>query len=635
MIEPLEILKKYWNFNSFRGPQEAIIEAVLSKKNVLAMLPTGGGKSACFQVPALAKEGICIVISPLIALMNDQVASLQNKGIKALAITSGISFSELDSLLDNCIYGNYKFLYLSPERLQQELVQERIKQMNVNLIAIDEAHCISQWGNDFRPAYNNIVLLKNLKPDINIIALTASATKRVVSDICEQLELDAPVLFNQSLARQNIAYMVFQAEDKYHKIEQILTKNKEASIIYVRNRRATIEISRYLNQRGFKSVFYHGGMPASEKQKHMQAWMNDKVQVVVATNAFGMGIDKSNVRTVIHMQLPDSIENYFQEAGRAGRDNKKSYAITLVNNSDELQLKQQFIEVLPSIKDVQHIYRKLCSYFQISYGEGQETTYSFDFNDFCNTYKFNALIAYNVLRILDRESIISLTHQFEKKVLIQFIASNSVTLSYLHKNNNVQIIARTILRTYGGIFDQEIKVDPKLVAKKAAVTEKAVYAVLKTLENDQIIVLHTQTTDASVSFITPREDEITINPIAGRVNQQNNLKKEQIAAVISFIKNEDLCKSRQLLAYFGDITATDCGICSVCIKSQQKPTKATLNQIKDAILQLLASDFMDSRSIVVQLTYQEKDVLQMLSLLLDNGIIQLNNKNQYGLKTLN
>ncbi|HAB27655.1 MAG TPA: RecQ family ATP-dependent DNA helicase, partial [Xanthomarina gelatinilytica] len=464
MQHPINILERYWNFTSFKPLQEEIIEAVLEGEDVFALLPTGGGKSICFQIPALAKEGICIVVSPLIALMKDQVQALKQKGIKALSITSGITSNDLDTLLDNCIYGNYKFLYLSPERLQQELVQDRIKQMNVNLIAVDEAHCISQWGNDFRPAYKNIQLLRQIQPSVNCIALTASATPKVVADIVVELDFIQPKIFKQSFERKNLAYMTFNEDDKHYKLESILKKNPQASIVYVRSRHLTVEISNFLNKKGISATTYHGGLSNKVKDAHQQEWINNQKQVMVATNAFGMGIDKPDVKTVIHLNLPESMESYFQEAGRAGRNGNKAFAIILKNKSDELLVKNQFLNVLPSVNDVKHIYRKLSNYFQISYGEGQNTIYDFNFNAFCKTYQLNSLLAYNTLLLLDRTSIISLSKQFNKKTSLQFVISNKALFAYLEKHPEVSVIVKTILRTYGGIFENEIKINPLLIS---------------------------------------------------------------------------------------------------------------------------------------------------------------------------
>lgn len=632
MQHPVNILERYWNFTSFRPLQEEIIEAVLEGEDVFALLPTGGGKSLCFQIPALAKDGICIVVSPLIALMKDQVNSLQQKGIKALSITSGISYADLGTLLDNCIYGNYKFLYLSPERLQQELVQDRIKQMPVNLIAVDEAHCISQWGNDFRPAYKNIELLRQLKPSVNCIALTASATPEVVEDIVKELDFIQPKIFRQSFSRSNLAYMTFEEDDKHYRLENILRKHQQSSIVYVRSRRLTIEISEFLKKKGISATAYHGGLSNKLKEEHQHQWINNQKQVMVATNAFGMGIDKPDVKTVIHINLPESIESYFQEAGRAGRNGEKAFAVILKNKSDVLLVKNQFLKTLPSIKDVKHIYRKLSNYFQISYGEGQNILYDFNFNDFCKTYDLHSLITYNALLILDRTSLITLSKQFNKKTSLQFIISNNSLFSYLETHPELSIIVKTILRTYGGIFEHEIKINSLLVSEKAAVSEERVFMALKQLEKDEIITLNLSTTDSEVTYLQPREDDMAINRISHYIENQNKLKHRQVHSVIDYIENDQTCKSVQLLSYFGEKEVEDCGICSVCIKASKKDKKIDFKQIQDEVLQVLSNGDLSSRELMKQISCSETDLKNVLRLLLEHQLISITNKNTYKLQ---
>ncbi len=366
--------------------QEEIIASVLNGNDTVALLPTGGGKSLCFQVPALVMDGICIVVSPLVALMGDQVNALKERGIKALKLTGGISFDELNTLLDNALYGNYKFLYLSPERLQQEIVQNYIKQMNVNSIAVDEAHCISQWGNDFRPAYKNITLLREIHPLVPIIALTATATPEVLEDTIAELKLELPAVFKNSFVRENLSYQVSKEEDKLYKTEQLLKTNTGSAIVYVRSRKSTIEISEQLNSLGISATFYHGGISAKEKAQKLQEWRNRTFSTMVATNAFGMGIDHPNVRFVIHLQIPESLESYFQEAGRAGRDGEYASAVLLYNEYDKMYVKQQFVDSLPTTSDLKSTYRNLNNYFQISYGEGEFTKHNFSFSEFCKTY---------------------------------------------------------------------------------------------------------------------------------------------------------------------------------------------------------------------------------------------------------
>ena len=629
MPHPINILERYWNFTSFRPLQEDIINSVLNGEDTFALLPTGGGKSMCFQIPAIVKEGICIVVSPLVALMKNQVSVLQNKGIKAMALTSGISYNELDTLLDNCIYGNYKFLYLSPERLQQDIVQQRIKQMNVNLIAVDEAHCISQWGNDFRPAYKNIVILRQLHPQTNIIALTASATPNVIEDIITELDCIKPTIFKQSFVRKNLAYMTFHEEDKHYKLEAILKKNKASSIIYVRSRKATVDISNFLINNGFQSTFYHGGLSNTEKETRLEAWLKNDFKIMVATNAFGMGIDKPDVKTVIHLNLPDSIESYFQEAGRAGRDGNKAFAVILKNKNDEVLVKNQFLNVLPTVDYIKKIYKRLNNYFQISYGEGEYQTFSFNFNTFCKTYKFNSVLTYNTLQILERTGVITLNKQFNNKTKIQFIISNNALFKYLENNSNLSTIVKTILRTYGGIFEQSIKINTVLIAEKASVTETHLITMLDKLYHEKIIDFSHSKTDAEITFIVPREDDKTINRVAHIIKQQIQLRHRQVASVLSYINNDKVCKSKQLLSYFGDQETENCGICSVCINLN--PVAIDDLTVKKEIIACLERGAQSSRGIINQLSRSEKSILNALQELLECNVISITKKNTYKL----
>jgi len=630
-MHPIEVLERYWNHTSFRPLQEDIITSVLNNNDTFALLPTGGGKSICFQIPALIKPGICIVISPLVALMQDQVNTLKSKGIKAMAITSGMSYNELDTNLDNCIYGNYKFLYLSPERLQQTLVQERIQRMNVNLITVDEAHCISQWGNDFRPAYKSIATLRELQPTINCIALTATAKSRVVEDIITSLDFIDSKVFKASFKRTNISYHVINTEDKNYHLQYILNQHKGPSIIYVRSRKATVTISDYLNSQGFEVTFYHGGLTNIQKKERLQLWTNNQKPIMIATTAFGMGIDKADVKSIIHYNLPESLESYYQEAGRAGRDGKNAIAVILKKNIDEDRLKGQFLSMLPSVEAIKYVYKKLCNYFQVSYGEGQNTLYQFNFKTFCNIYQLNNTLTFNALKLLDSNSIISLDQRFNYKTTVQFKVSNSAIFKYLETNASQNKTIKALLRTYGGILDYPTKINLELVATKAENTIPNLLEILKDLEHHNIIDLNIANTDSEITFIKPREDEKTINPIIPIIEQQQKLKKEQIKSVVNYTNNTSTCRSIQLLAYFDERCDENCGKCSVCI-DKHSINKSSSNTIIHQILEALKNQDQSSRALLNKLHCSKAELLEALSILIENEKISITPTNTYKLK---
>lgn len=631
MQTALEILEKYWKFESFKTPQDEIIDSVLEGKDTFGLLPTGGGKSICYQVPAMLKDGVCIVISPLIALMKDQVQQLQNRNIKAIALTGGIKEDEISNLLDNCEFGNYKFLYLSPERLQSDWILDRIKKLPVNLIAIDEAHCVSQWGHDFRPAYLKISQLKTSFSKIPFLALTASATNAVLEDIILQLNMNQPRVFRKSFERKNIAYMIFEVEDKLYRIKQILDKNPEPSIIYVRNRKSCSELALQLENLGIKSTFYHGGLSAKEKENQMNLWINDKVQVMVATNAFGMGIDKSNVKTVIHTQLPESMESYYQETGRAGRNGEQSFAILLKSPSDIFQAQNQFIQVLPDKKNLNEIYIKLCNYFQIAYGEGINEQFSFNLNHFCQKYGFQTLKTFQAIQFLDRQGILTLIQEFSEKVNIQFVIESKEVIRYLSLNPNEEPVILSILRTYPGIYETKTAINISLIAKKSNCEESFIFNVLEKLYQLNVIEYNKKSNDSSLIFNEIREDERTINRVVKYLEAQNKLKIIQFNSVVEFINDSKSCKNKLVLGYFGEISETDCGICSFCI-SKKKETTMDTNLISEKIIDLLKTGNLSSREIQMITKKPQDTIIFALQNLLENDIIFIKPNNQYSLK---
>lgn len=626
-MHPIEVLERYWNYTSFRPLQEEIIHSILNGHDTLALLPTGGGKSICFQIPALIKNGICIVISPLVSLMQDQVNSLKEKGIKAIALTSGISYSELDTQLDNCIYGNYKFLYLSPERLRQSIVQERIQQMNVNLIAVDEAHCISQWGHDFRPAYANIKTLRELQPSVNCIALTATAKSIVEKEILSSLDFMDIKRFSASFERKNISYQVVNTEDKNYYLVDTLKQNPGSSIVYVRSRKATIEVNNYLNSKGFVSTNYHGGLSNKEKTKKLNEWLNNQKPIMVATTAFGMGIDKPDVRSVIHYNLPESLESYYQEAGRAGRDGNEAVAVILKKKVDEDRLKGQFLSQLPNADAIKYVYKKLCNYFQISYGEGQHTMHELNFKAFCDTYNLKAGLTFNALKVLDNNSVISLDQRFNYQTTIKFRVTNAEIFKYLEKNKHHDKTIKAVLRTYGGIMDYPTKVNLEIITSKADIRLDQLISTLKDLESQSIIDLKIANTDSVITFIKPREDEKTINPIIPIINQEQELKKNQIQAVIEYTSNDDVCKSIQLVSYFDQEITEACGKCSVCLKSEKINNSS--QDVQTGILNALKNSDLSSRVLLEKLKYSKTELLSNIATLIERGEIQITEQNTY------
>ncbi len=630
MNEALQLLKKYWNHDNFRDFQAEIIESVLSQKDTFAQLPTGGGKSICYQIPALLQDGITLVISPLVSLIKDQVENLQKKDIKAIGLTGGISSDEVSNLLDNCQFGNYKLLYLSPERLQSDWILERLKNLPIQLIAVDEAHCISQWGNDFRPAYLKITNLKTHFPKVPILALTASATPRVKQDILQILKLENVAIFEKSFDRDNIAYMVFEIEDKLFRMSQILKKNPEPSIVYVRNRKSCVDLASQLTYLGISATFYHGGLSANDKNKNMTLWTSEKVQVIVATNAFGMGIDKGNVKTVIHIQLPDSMESYYQEAGRCGRNGQKAFAILLKSPSDYLQAEAQFLAVLPDKEFLTQVYKKLNSYFKIGYGEGINESFSFNLNEFCAQYQFPTLKTFNAIQFLDRQGIVTLSQEFSQKITVQFLISSKELLRYMSLNTHHEEAIVTILRNYPGIYEIPATLNLVLIAKNAHTTQENILKILEQLHKKEIISFRANGNDSILIFNEVREDERTINRVSKFLTIQNDLKTKQLESVLNYVSTKNVCKSKLILAYFGDDKKENCGICSYCISLKKQPTNTV--SITKLIISALEHHSMDSRTLEDITGQPSNKIIFALQELLEYNVVEILPNNHYQLK---
>ncbi|MCL4126841.1 UNVERIFIED_CONTAM: hypothetical protein GTU68_011084 [Idotea baltica] len=619
------LLKEYWGYTEFRTSQEKIINTIVDGKNVVAILPTGGGKSMCYQIPALMKKGVCLVISPLIALMNDQVNNLKERGIKAIAITSSLSQEHAIQAFDNLQFGNYKFLYLSPEKLQSEFIQQKLKQLDINLIAIDEAHCISEWGHDFRPAYLKIPILKELKIQAPILALTATATSRVLLDITKNLQIENATVFKKSLVRKNLALKLTRHEDVYFELKKLLNNIKNTAIIYVNSRRRVQDISNYLNKNSFKSSYYHAGLSNEEKHSSFNNWMEEKTPIMVATNAFGMGIDKDNVELIVHVDLPFSLENYMQEAGRAGRNGNKANSIIFANNHNINNLKNQHQKGIVTVDFAKNIYKNLNQFFYISFGEKPEQIFEFNITTFCSTYKSNILKTYNALKLLEREQILSFNEGFNKQSVLKIIMPPNQVLNYAERTKNELI--KIILRTHGGIFDHFIKINETILAKKLNSNLSNVKSMLIKLEKDGILKYKGNNNTSQLQFLVPREDDRTIGSIAYDIKQYNSIKLEKVNAIINYANNDSVCRSKLLLNYFDEKLKVDCGICDVCLRSTNNLTN--VENLSNQIIALLKSHKqMTSKEIISLLNSPSSKILKTLQNLLNTDKITINSQNK-------
>ncbi len=622
MKKPLDILKQYWGYPNFRPAQEAIIQSVLDGRDTLALLPTGGGKSVCYQVPALCKEGICIVVSPLIALMKDQVYQLKRRDIPAVAIYSGMRYADIDRTLDNCIYGKIKLLYLSPERLMTELARERIAKMNVNLLAIDEAHCISQWGYDFRPPYLQIAELRDLLPDTPILALTATATTEVEKDIQEKLVFKDQQVFKTSFARDNLVYVVLRDEHKLNKLLDIVQKVKGSGVVYVRNRRKTKEIALFLQKKGISADFYHAGLPAEARSRKQDAWINDKIRIIVSTNAFGMGIDKPDVRSVVHMDLPDSLEAYFQEAGRGGRDGKKSFAVLLYSEADKKRLETNYEQAFPEMETIRQVYRALGSHFQLAVGGGANQTYDFDIVDFTKKYSFNIVETFNALKILEQAECIALSEAIYLPSQLQIKVGKDQLYDYQMRNARFDPILKTILRTYQGAFHGFIKIREKQLAEKLKMSRHNLSTALEKMQQDKVIDYLPQKDMPQLVFLHERVDADNLAIDHKRQKFLKTRHYERIKKAIAYAEKEQ-CRHQLLLEYFDEKDALPCGKCDFCLERRKASvSKDEYASYATKIERLLRKEQLDLHELVDSFTPKRRNqVLKVIDFLLDEGKI--------------
>lgn len=624
MNNPLEILKKYWSHNSFRPLQEEVINSIVNRQDTLVLLPTGGGKSLCFQIPALMQEGICIVVSPLIALMKDQVESLRRKGIKALVVHSGLSAGEVDAALDNAIYGDYKFLYLSPERLKTEMFRTRVQKMNVSFIAVDEAHCISQWGYDFRPDYLQIKEILEYIGKIPIIALTATATPEVTQDIMDNLGFENPLLIKGNFERDNLSYVVRYTEDKNGSLLKIAKSVIGSGIVYVRERKKAQEIADFLKSQGVSADSYHAGFSSKLRAAKQDDWMNGNTNVIVSTNAFGMGIDKGNVRFVCHFDMPESLEAYYQEAGRAGRDGKQSYAALLWNNYDIKRLRQIIRITFPDTEYLASIYQKLYRFFDIAYGHGSGLAVRFNLIDFSREYKLHAPTAYYAIKYLESEGILKLTEELDNPSRVMFIINRDALYGVQLKNDALDTLIKSLLRLYPGIFSSYVSIDEELIARTIRNSKAATTEMLIRLSQMKVITYIPGAKSPLLIFNQEREVEQGFYISKESYNKKLSSFSKRIESVISYSKESNKCRSGSLVEYFGQTEWKNCGICDICIgKKKQREAEGYEQQIERKLVELLIESPRTLDDLSLLINDETKCYLDILRGMADRGGIKV------------
>ena len=614
-----EILKQYWGYDQFRGIQEEIIQSIGAGKDTLGLMPTGGGKSITFQVPAMAQEGLCIVITPLIALMKDQVRNLRDRGIKAIAIYSGMSRQEIIIALENCIFGNYKFLYISPERLNTEIFLTKLRSIKVNMITIDESHCISQWGYDFRPAYLNIAEIRKHLPGVPVLALTATATPEVVVDIQKRLEFAEENVFRMSFERKNLAYIVRATDNKLAELIHILNRVQGSSIVYVRSRRRAKEITEFIVSEGITADFYHAGLDNAVKDKRQKAWQEDECRVMVATNAFGMGIDKPDVRVVVHIDLPDSPEAYFQEAGRAGRDGNKAFAVILYSKADKVTLHKRIPDTFPDKDYIKKVYEHVQYYYQMAMGDGQDCIKVFNLEEFCRTFKHFPVQAHNALKLITQAGYLDYTDEQDNASRILFLIRRDELYRLREESKEIETLLQVILRGYTGLFTEYTYISEAALSIRSGLTRQQIYNILIALSKRRIIDYIPQRKTPYIIYTRERVELERLHIPKSVYEERKERYETRIEAMIEYATSENACRSRILLNYFGEKNEHECGQCDICLEKKRKVSLSDTDYetIKDRILALAGSKPLTPADIAQQLPFNKEQISTTLKHLLD------------------
>ena len=631
-MDAIDVLKKYWGHTQFRLKQQEIINQVIDKKDTLALLPTGGGKSICFQVPALIQEGICLVISPLIALMDDQVRFLKSKGIKSIAITSGMHYNEIDTALTNCIYGGVKFLYLSPERLQNELVQTRIKEMNINLITVDEAHCISEWGHNFRPAYRHISEIREIIPNIPVLALSATATTNVIKDIQNNLDFKEHNLIQSSFVRENLSYVVDNTEDKKSRLLKLVDKIKSSVIVYVGSRKAAKEIANFLLNNNYSANYYHGGLASKVRTERQESWTKNQTRIIVTTNAFGMGIDKADVKLVVHLELPSTIEAYFQEAGRAGRDGKQSYAFLLANKSDVKKQQDLLTLRYPTITEIKTVYQNLANYFQIAENDLPEQAISFDMLSFTERYKMSNLKIYNILKYLEKEEHIKLSEAIYSPSKLMIKVSNAELYKFQIANKYYDNFLKILLRSYSNLFNNYVIINEQEIASRLKVSTKEVVRLINKLMQLEIVKYTHENNNSLITYLKARKDTDKLYLAEKKWEERKKYEQEKLDKITNYIINKSSCRSKLLLNYFGEQESNKCGKCDFCINEKRNNIKESeYKEMTEKLENILKDKELTIEDICLLMpNYNEQKIISIIQYLFDNDRVgKFGNKYQW------